>query len=107
MNFFELPKGYENFNEELLTIVKETKGRSFSDIRIERIISTGQVTDWMDQDESEFVVLLSGNAELEFENNRIVKLSPGDSIMIEPREKHRVSYTSTNPPCIWLCVFWS
>ncbi len=106
MNFLELPKGCENLEVEYLSVVKEISGGSFSHIRIEKIVSTGQVTDWMDQNESEFVVLLTGNAEVEFENNMFVKLGPGDSLVIEPHERHRVVYTSTNPPCIWLCVFW-
>ena len=37
-------------------------------VRIERIISAGQVSDWYDQNETEFVVLLEGNAVIEYEN---------------------------------------
>jgi cupin 2 domain-containing protein len=99
MNIFNLPT--LPLSEELTTMLAES-----GNIRIERIISTGQVSDWYDQDETEFVVLLDGNAVIEFENDRRVTMSKGDTLLIQPHERHRVSYTSTNPPCVWLCVFY-
>ncbi|MCL1999050.1 MAG: cupin domain-containing protein [Turicibacter sp.] len=103
-NIFNLP----NFlpPEELITILVEKAEKSETkNIRIERIVSTGQVSDWYDQTETEFVLLLSGRATIEFED-REVALSRGDMIVIQPHERHRVSYTSTEPPCVWLCVFY-
>lgn len=85
--------------EEVTTILLERE-----DVRIERIVSTGQTTGWYDQEEDEFVLLLEGNAKLEFET-REIQLTPGDCILIKAHEKHRVSYTSSQPPCVWLCVF--
>jgi len=99
MNLYDLP-GLPMADELTSLLVNE------STIRIERIVSTGQVSGWYDQDETEFVVLLQGNAEIEFDNNRIVTVSRGDTLLIQPHERHRVSYTSTDPPCIWLCVFY-
>lgn len=99
MNIFDLPA--PNAAEELTTILTENKS-----VRIERIISTGQTTGWYDQTETEFVVLLEGSAEIEYENNKIITLSKGDTILIKPHERHRVSYTSAKPPCIWLCIFF-
>ena len=87
--------------EEVTTILTENKN-----IRIERIISTGQVSDWYDQVETEFVVLLDGNAVIEYENGTSIEISKGDTFLIESHERHRVSYTSSEPPCIWLCVFY-
>jgi len=75
-------------------------------VRIERIISTGQISDWYDQDETEFVVLLEGNAVIEYDNGNSLAMSKGDTLTIKPRERHRVSFTSTEPPCVWLCVFY-
>jgi len=100
MNIFNLPQ--LPLTEELTTILAESKN-----IRIERIISTGHTSDWYDQSETEFVVLLEGNATLEFENNRFVELTKGDTILIKPHERHRVVFTSTEPHCVWFCVFWS
>jgi len=98
MNIFDL-SGLPLTNE-MTTILIENKN-----VRIERIISTGQISGWYDQDETEFVVLCDGNAELEFENNRVA-LARGDSLLIPPHQKHRVVYTSSEPPCIWLCIFY-
>ena len=98
MNIFDLPE--LALPEELTTVLAEN-----GNVRIERIISSGQVSGWYDQSETEFVVLLEGNAVIEFENEKIT-MSKGDTILIKPHERHRVSFTSTEPPCVWLCVFY-
>ena len=77
-----------------------------NDVRIERIVSTGQVSGWYDQDETEFVALLEGTAVIEYDSGRRVEMHKGDTLLIQPRERHKVAYTSTAPPCIWLCVFY-
>ena len=99
MNIYDFPK--IPLSEELTTILAES-----SNIRIERIISTGQISDWYDQSETEFVVLLEGNAIIEYEDSKSVAMSKGDTLLIKPHERHRVAVTSKNPPCIWLCVFY-
>ena len=99
MNIFELPE--LPLHQELTTIFAQN-----SNVRIERIVSTGQTSNWYDQEETEFVVLLEGHAEIEFDNKPTVKLRRGDTLLIQPHERHRVSYTSSEPPCIWLCVFF-
>ena len=76
-------------------------------VRIERIISEGHSSPenfWYDQDEWEWVAVLQGNAELEFENEK-VNLSTGDYLFIPKHKKHRVIKTSTEIPCVWLAVF--
>ena len=76
-------------------------------VRIERIVSTGQVSPpgfWYDQDEDEWVTVLEGEAELTTETE-VIPLKKGDSYFLPAGLRHRVSYTSTEPPCIWLCVF--
>jgi len=73
--------------------------------RIQRIVSSGQTSDWYDQDEDEWVLLLSGNADLEFDNNLQVKMGEGDFIFISAHQRHKVILTSTDPPCVWLAVF--
>ena len=98
-NIFTLPN--LPLTEELTTLLAEN-----NNVRIVRIVSTGQVSDWYDQSETEFVVLLEGNAVIEFENGKTVALSKGDTLLIKPHEKHRVSFTSKEPPCVWLCVFY-
>ena len=99
MNIFDLPPLPSS--EELTTVLAEN-----GNVRIERIISTGQTSGWYDQAEREFVALLEGNAIVEFENGKSVPMTKGDTIVIEPHKRHRVSYTSSIPPCVWLCVFF-
>jgi len=33
-----------------------------------------------------------------------LELGKGDYVLIPPMQKHRVVYTSQEPPCIWLAV---
>ncbi|MCL2748436.1 MAG: cupin domain-containing protein [Oscillospiraceae bacterium] len=99
MNIFDLPP--LPVPDELTTVLAES-----GNIRIERIISTGQASGWYDQPETEFVALLEGNAAIEFANGKTVTLAKGDTLLLLPHERHRVMYTSTDPPCVWLCVFY-
>ncbi len=97
LNFFEfgeLPRD-EELVEELF---------QYENIRVERIISTGQSSDYYDQDEAEYVFLLKGSSKLEI-GDRIVELNAGDSIFIEAHEVHRVLETSKTEETIWLCIF--
>ena len=76
-------------------------------VKIERIISTGQVTppgQWYVQERDEWVVLIQGNAIIEYENGEPIELAPGDHVLLPAHKKHRVTYTSRDPPCIWLAV---
>ena len=75
--------------------------------RIERIVSTGQMTppgQWYDQPGDEWVALLAGHATLRFEDGAFVELAPGDWLLIPARVRHRVEATSVDPPCVWLAV---
>ncbi len=76
-------------------------------VRIERIVSEGHSSPenfWYDQDEWEWVAVLQGDAELEFEDGKI-NLSAGDYLFIPKHKRHRVTETSTKIPCVWLAVF--
>lgn len=76
-------------------------------VLIERIVSCGQTSPpdfWYDQDRDEWVALLQGEAALAYADGRRITLAAGDWLLIPAHEKHRVEYTSTMPPCIWLAV---
>jgi cupin 2 domain-containing protein len=77
-------------------------------ILIERIISNGHVTpagQWYDQTGDEWVILLQGQATLLFEENqRLVRLTPGDYLLIPAHTRHRVKWTLPNFNTIWLAV---
>ncbi|HEY1796487.1 MAG TPA: cupin domain-containing protein [Stellaceae bacterium] len=79
------------------------------DIRIERIVSHGQASPvgfWYDQDEAEFVVLLSGAARLRFTDGEMRSLEPGDWIDIPAHRRHRVDWTDPEQPTVWLAIFY-
>ena len=77
-------------------------------VRIERIVSTGQTTppgEWYDQAWDEWVLLLAGSAGLRFEgSDELVKLGPGDHLLITARQRHRVEWTDGHTPTVWLAV---
>jgi cupin 2 domain-containing protein len=76
--------------------------------RVERIVSAGQAspTDfWYDQPQDEWVVLLSGTAGLRFADEVAVReLKPGDWLHIPAHMKHRVEWTTSDAPTVWLAV---
>ena len=77
-------------------------------VRIERIVSTGQASPpgfWYDQNESEWVVLLTGGAGLRFDGEAQVReLKPGDYLHIPAHARHRVEWTHPSEPTVWLAV---
>ncbi len=79
-------------------------------VRIERIVSRGQVSPpgfWYEQDEDEWVMVVSGAARLEIEGQGEIELGPGDWIDLPRRLRHRVSWTDPERDTIWLAVFRS
>ncbi len=98
--FSPVRKSDEEFSEILIS------GKSGGS-RAERIISHGHVSPpgfWYDQDEWEFVAVLQGDAELEFESGTL-RMNPGDWVIIPAHLRHRVKKTSETPPCVWLAFF--
>ena len=79
-------------------------------LKIERIVSRGHCSDpgfWYDQEDSEWVLVLKGEARLRFrEGGRVVHLSAGMYLNIAPHEAHRVDWTSDSEDTIWLAVFY-
>ncbi len=89
--------------EEEFTVLAKLPGA-----RIERIVSTGQASPpgfWYDQEQTEWVVLLSGSAGLVFEGEDAPRiLRPGDYVEIPARHRHRVEWTDATQPTVWLAV---
>jgi len=99
------------FNE----IPKDLKDEIFEDIvttdnlKIERIISYGHTSPksgWYESQESEWVIVLKGEAILSFENVEDVKLNAGDYINIPAFKKHKVSWTRPHTETIWLAIHY-
>ncbi|WP_442754252.1 cupin domain-containing protein [Methylocystis sp. JAN1] len=93
----------ERLAEEEITTLAEFPGA-----RIERIVSTGQASPpgfWYDQEQAEWVVLLSGSAGLLFEGEAAPRiLHPGDYVEIPAHARHRVEWTGAEGPTVWLAV---
>ena len=100
-NIFEKIK-IDKKDEQFFQIFKNDK------IKIEKIVSNGQKSPkdfWYEQDKSEYILLLSGFAILEFEDFEI-ELKKGDCLNIDAFLKHRVKFTSVDEPTIWFAVFY-
>lgn len=98
--FGNLPK---DLTEELFEPLVQSPS-----VKIERIISNQHSSPegfWYDQDQDEWVCVLQGSAELQFEDET-VELHVGDSLNISAHRKHRVNWTSADEPTIWIAVHY-
>ncbi len=99
-NLFQLP-------DPLPTVEVLTDLWSTPHLRLEQILSTGQTTppgEWYDQSQDEWVVLLQGRATLTYDTGATVTMGPGDYRLIPAHVRHRVDFTTSAPPCIWLAI---
>ncbi len=100
--FTELP---DNVADEVVEVIATGQ-----QIRIERIVSNGQSSPpgfWYDQQQHEWVLLLQGNASIQFaDNSEIASLTPGDHLNISAHRKHRVLSTSSTETTIWLAIHY-
>ena len=87
--------------EEVVELVRR------GDVRIERIVSTGQATPEDEpyrQDHDEWVLLLAGAARVWLDGRGERTLAPGDAILIPAGTMHRVAWTDPDEPTVWLAV---
>ncbi len=78
-------------------------------LRIERIVSRGHTSPkegWYDQEENEWVLLVEGEAILEFDNGETCRLKKGDFFYIPAHRKHKVAWTTPKQETIWLACFF-
>lgn len=104
-NIFETEGFDPGKGEQFETILE--RGSIYVDqgFRLERILSFGQSTDpgvFMEQGWDEWVVMARGNATMEFEDGRLVRLDHGDNMIIKAKEKHRIARCSED--CVWLAL---
>jgi len=99
---------FDNFSKEnekeFIEEILSTKN-----FRLGRIISEGHTSPlnfWYDQDKNEFVLLLKGKAKLSFENGKKIELNPGDYMIINAHQKHRVDWTDPDQKTFWLTIFY-
>ena len=94
VNLYDLPSVPAGGEAE--TILCERGG-----VSVRRIVSNLARTEWYDQEEDEWLVLLEGRAELETEDGT-VSLAKGDTLLLRAHCRHRVVSTSEN--ALWLTV---
>lgn len=90
--------------EELFSTLHESDR-----LRIERIVSRGHASPsgfWYDQEDDEWVVILSGDAVIEFEGGEIARLGPGSYLNIPAHARHRVVSTSRSEDTVWLAIHY-
>jgi cupin 2 domain-containing protein len=89
--------------DELVDVLCEQPG-----LRIERIVSTGQVTPdghWYDQDHDEWVLVVKGSARLRIEGESDDRaLEEGGYIFLPAHCRHRIAWTRSQPPTVWLAI---
>lgn len=76
-------------------------------VRIERIVSNGQVTPVdapYNQSHDEWVLLLRGTASLWIDGEGERDLHPGDYLLIPAQRVHRVTRTAADEPTVWLAM---
>ncbi len=100
-NIFDLVD-LQGVGEEVFSDILATQS-----LKLERIVSKGQVTPegyWYDQPRDEWVILLRGEATILFGNADTIDLKVGDYLLIPAHVRHRVTYTSHDPGCVWLAL---
>jgi len=76
-----------------------------ANVRVERIVSNAHCSPadfWYDQAEDEWVMVLRGQATLQFAGGESVAMRGGDHVTIASHVRHRVS--ETDAETIWLAV---
>lgn len=79
-------------------------------LRIERIVSHGQASPegfWYDQDESEWVLVLSGAARMTFEGEESLQMTAGSFVNIPAHRRHRIDWTDPSVATVWLAIHYS
>jgi len=100
--FADLPA---SLPEELFQTLLSAAG-----LRIEHIVSHGHASPegfWYDQDQHEWVLLVSGAARLRFDGKEPFEMTTGSCVNILAHQRHRVEWTDPTQPTIWLAIHYS
>lgn len=85
-------------NEQFIELLNDGQ------VLIERIVSQGHQSQWFDQEKSEWVVVLEGEAIISFREQPDRYLKKGDYLFIPAHQQHRVKWTSESENTIWLAI---
>ena len=102
-NLFE--KIPPKLKDELFETLLSTKN-----FKVERIVSKGHKSPlgfWYDQKQNEWILLLKGEARIQFEGEKEnVCLKAGDYCNIPAHVRHRVDWTTPDLETVWLAIFY-
>ncbi len=97
MNLFALTNTQSPETETFTTLLRK------DNIHIEHISSNmSKAGEWYLEAHDEWILLLQGEAKLEYSNGETDYLIQGDTLLIKENIKHRVASTSTN--ALWLAI---
>lgn len=96
-------KVYNIFDNLVFSKDREIEETIFENdqVKIIRICSLDQATDFYDQDQLEIVKIVKGRASLEIEGE-VLDLKEGDILPIHSHQIHRVL---SQDHAVWLCIF--
>jgi len=101
-NIFQLIP--DNLDSEIVETIVQSKN-----IRLERIISKGHsspASGWYDQSQSEWVIVLQGEAIITVENDQDYHLFSGSYLNIPAHTRHKVKWTKPKIETLWLAVHY-
>ena len=78
-------------------------------VKVERIVSKGHCSPpgfWYDQEQSEWVLLLKGEAIVRVDGEGDHHLEPGSFLNLPAHKRHRVQWTSPDTETIWLAIHY-
>ncbi|MEI7595117.1 MAG: cupin domain-containing protein [Bacteroidota bacterium] len=107
MSFYKIEKDNIFKIEKAISIEEFDCILKNENIVIERIISPNSDNPnagWYNQEWDEWVMLVQGNAKLEYDDKSTIDLSIGDTLLIKKNTKHRVIYTFSESITIWLAI---
>ena len=99
---------FEDLPNNLQSEVIEDIVKSDS-LRIERIISKGHTTppsQWFDQEQNEWVIVLQGEAIIDFEEGDEQRMLRGSYLNIPAHCRHRVKWTKPETETVWLAIHY-
>ena len=99
---------FELLPQDLDTEVIESIVQS-ENIKVERIVSKGHASPasgWYDQAQSEWVIVLQGEAVITVEDGNEIHLIAGSYLNIPAHTRHRVKWTKPEIETIWLAVYY-
>ncbi|MCF8378287.1 MAG: cupin domain-containing protein [Bacteroidales bacterium] len=100
-NIFEVKELPTNEQEVISSLL------STEDLEIQRIVTLKPFEKpgiWYNQDKDEWVILLKGKAELEWEQGETIHLYAGDYIFIPAHKIHRIKRSGKDEICVWLAI---